>query len=113
MNQEDITARILMPELVRKAWDNSAELGLKDDFLSACENYREDLDKLVFKEGYKIQSFYYEFREFLTKHKELFQQDLQILEELTNEQIDYALERVREERRKYISSEAEKFVNRL
>ncbi len=83
---------------MQRVCNNLSSIHVDDDFLNVCKDYRKDLDEIAFNESYRTPVFYYEFREFLASRDFFFQEDYAILEDITNEQIDYVIEKVKEER---------------
>lgn len=101
MSEEKIASLIMMPTMLQYAYailetEEIAE-DTAEDTLQVCSNYQEDLDGFV-NSDYRTPAFYYSFRQFLAERDFLFQEEYALLEKITDEQIDFAIKRIQEER---------------
>ena len=112
MNEEDLTAIVLMPAVMREIWKHPEKAEDAEAFLKVCTAYKRELDQFVFKKK-RAKDFYENFKEMLSRYSPIFQKDYPLIEFLENEEIDYVLKRVREERMAYEALEAEKLVKKL
>ena len=102
MNNEDITAIILMPAVIREVWRNPASAEEEDieACLEVCAVYHQQLDSFAFNDK-RPNSFYEDFRKMLSRFSPIFQKDYPLVEFITNKQVDYALEKIKEARAEY------------
>jgi len=98
LSKEDIAAIVMMPAVLREIWKNPDEFEDAEAVIKTCESYTEDLDKFALDPRERDTAFYERFRTMLNTYVLLFQRDYERLEFITDSEINYALEQVKEAR---------------
>jgi len=109
--EKDITGIILMPAVMREIWKHPETIEDSEAFLEVCTAYKKELDQFTYIKE-RTKDFYTNFKDMLSRYSMIFQKDYALIEFLEHEQIDYALERVKEAREAYDAS-TENLVERL
>jgi len=95
----DISGIIMMPAVMREIWRNPSIVKDAEACLKTCAAYSAELERFAYSTAERNREFYETFRNFLSKHSPIFQEDYSLVEFITNEQIDYALAQVKEARK--------------
>ncbi len=96
MSSEDIAAIVMVPAVMREAFRDPAGIEDMEACLKTCTAYSAEVDRFAFSKEERTRDFYERFRGLLSKYTLVFQDDYALIEFLTDAQIDYALEKIRE-----------------
>jgi len=97
-SEENIACIVMMPAVMREAWREPDKVEDAEAFLRTCTAYSSELERFAYSEEKREQEFYERFRNFLSRYSPIFQKDYALIEFITDEQIEYALEQVKEAR---------------
>lgn len=110
--EKDLTGIILMPAVMREIWKHPETVNDAEAALEVCAAYKTELDRFAFTEE-RDDKFYENFKDMISRYSPIFQKDYAFVEFLKNEQIDYVLERVREEREAYAAAAEKTLVKKI
>ncbi|MBD3304383.1 hypothetical protein GF343_04510 [Candidatus Woesearchaeota archaeon] len=98
MSYENIACIVMMPAVMREIWRDPSIVEDNEACIKTCASYSAELERFAYSEEKRRPEFYESFRNFLNKYSPIFQEDCSLIEFITDEQIDFAIRRIREER---------------